>query len=139
MADLQKVFDTYTALSDASLLKTARQNLAVALKHLHKYREGEESELLSAIIAAALGADGELSDREIAFMSELLSRDFSGDALARLTARFDNSAMREAVDRVTDSMDQEGKRALCALCLCILASDRTVSPKENAFFLQLMK
>lgn len=139
MADLQKVFDTYTALSDAALLKTARQNLAVALKHLRKYREGDENELLSAIIAAALGADGELSDKEISFMSELLSRDFSGGGLARLTARFDSGTMREAVDRVTDSVDQDGKRALCALCLCILASDRNVSPKENEFFLQLMQ
>ena len=139
MSDLQKVFDTYTALSDASLLATARQSLAVALSHLRKHREGEEGELLSAIIAAALGADGELSEKEITFMSKLLSRDFSDGGLARLTARFNNDTMREAVDRVTDAMDKDGKRAILTLCLCILASDRRVSPKENDFFTQLMK
>ena len=52
----------------------------------------------------ALGADGELSDKEIAFMSELLSRDFSGGGLARLTARFvyvfeDLSYLPLALDR----------------------------------------
>ena len=61
------------------------------------------------------------------------------EELAALTARFENEKMRAVIDRMIDGMDKEGKRAICTLCLCILASDKTLTPKENTFLLRLMQ
>ena len=72
-------------------------------------------------------------------MTELFSSHLSREKLLKLTARFESEKMRAMADRVVDSMDKEGKRAICTLCLCILAADRTLSPKENDFLVRLME
>ena len=137
MSDLKKTLEQYTALSRTALLKTASKNANTALSHLRRIKPGGEHELLSAVIATALGADGMLSDEEIDFMGELFSD--SEEKLSALTARFESESMRDVIDRMIDGMEKEGKRAICTLCLCILASDRRISPEENAFLLRLMQ
>ena len=139
MSKLHALFAEYTASSRASLLSIARKSAAEALLALRTLKEGGENELLSAVIAAALGADGELSDAELDFMSELFSKEFSREHLSCLAERFKNEKMRAATDHVVDSLDKKGKRALCTLCLCIMASDREVTDTENAYLLRLME
>ena len=139
MSELKALFAQYTASSRSSLLATARKSAAEALLSLRRLKEGSENELLSAVVAAALGADGALSDAELDFMSELFSREFTREHLSRLSERFKNEKMRAATDRVADSLDKTGKRALCTLCLCIMASDHTLSVTENAYLLRLME
>ena len=139
MSELNALLKQYTALSRASLLATARRSMAEALPALRRLKEGGENELLSAVIAAALGADGELSDAELDFISELFSNEFSRLQLSRLAERFGSEKMQRVTDRVVDSLDKKGKRALCTLCLCIMASDREVTDTENAYLLRLME
>ena len=115
MSELQALFTQYTASSRTSLLSTARKSAAEALLSLRALKEGSEKELLSAVVAAALGADGALSDEELDFMSELFSAEFTREHLSRLTERFKGEAMRAATDRVVDSLDKRGKRALCTI------------------------
>lgn len=139
MSELKSTFEKYTTLSRTALLATASRSMATALSHLRHIKAGNENELLSAIVAAALGADGTLSEKEIDFMGELFSSTLTKEKLSALTARFENEKMRTAIDRMVDSMDKEGKRAICTLCLCILASDKTLLPEENAFLLRLIR
>ena len=139
MSELQSLLKQYTASSRTSLLSTARKSAAEALLSLRALKEGSEKELLSAVVASALGADGALSDEELDFMSELFSAEFTREHLSRLTERCKSEGMRAATDRVVDSLDKKGKRALCTLCLCILASDHKVTGAENAFLLRLME
>ena len=137
MSDLKKTFEQYTALPRAALLKTAGKNANIALTHLKKVKAGSEHELLSAVIATALGADGQLSEGEMDFIGELFSE--PKEKLSVLTSRFESEKMRDVIDRMIDGMKTEGKRAICTLCLCILASDHRISPEENAFLLRLMQ
>ena len=138
MADFKETLKQYTALSRTDLLAKARRTAAEALLHLRKIKEGSENELLSAIIATALGADGTLSEGEIAFVSELFSLS-SAERLESLTSRFENEKMRAAIDRTVDSLDAGGKRAVCTLCLCILASDTELETEENEFLIRLLQ
>ena len=138
MSELRSTFEKYTTLSRSALLATASRSMAIALSHLGRIKKGNENELLSAIVAAALGADGTLSEEEIDFMGELFSSSLSRERLSALTLRFENEKMRAATDRMVDSMDKEGKRAICTLCLCILASDKALAPEENSFLLRLI-
>ncbi|MBE6568540.1 MAG: hypothetical protein E7657_07785 [Ruminococcaceae bacterium] len=139
MSNLKEIFEEYTALSRASLLAKASRNMTTALTHLRRVKQGNENELLSAIIASAIGADGALSDEELRFVEELFSASLSRDKLSSLAARFEDEKMRSAIDHMVDSLDKEGKRAICTLCLCILASDKTLLPEENAFLIRLMQ
>lgn len=139
MSNLKEIFEEYTTLSRASLLAKASRNMTTALTHLRRVKEGNENELLSAIIASAIGADGALSDEELGFVEELFSASLSRDKLSSLAARFEDEKMRSAIDHMVDSLDKEGKRAICTLCLCILASDKTLLPEENAFLIRLMQ
>ena len=139
MANLGETLKQYTVLSRTDLLAKARRTAAEALLHLRKIKEGSENELLSAIIASAIGADGALSDEELGFVEELFSASLSRDKLSSLAARFEDEKMRSAIDHMVDSLDKEGKRAICTLCLCILASDKTLLPEENAFLIRLMQ
>lgn len=138
MANLGETLKRYTVLSRTDLLAKARRNAAQALSHLRRIKEGSENELLSAIIATALGADGTLSEGEIAFVGELFSLS-SAERLESLTARFENEKMRAAIDRTVDSLDADGKRAVCTLCLCILASDTELETEENEFLIRLLQ
>ena len=138
MANLGETLKQYTALSRTDLLAKARRTAAEALSHLRRIKEGSENELLSAIIATALGADGTLSEGEIAFVGELFSLSSAG-RLESLTARFENEKMRAAIDRTVDSLDVDGKRAVCTLCLCILASDTELETEENEFLIRLLQ
>ena len=137
VSDLKEIFEKYTSLSRTALLTTASRSMAASLSHLGRMKAGSENELLSAIVATALGADGEPSDEEMGFMEELFSE--SREKLSALTARFENKKMRLAIDRLVDSLPEEGKRAVLTLCLCILASDKSLSPEENAFLLRLTR
>ena len=139
MAELQKILDRYTAFSYDELLSAARKSMALALVHLRKLQAGEENELLSAVIATALGADDTLSDEEVAFITDLTSSELTRSRLTNIAAKFGTEKMRHSLDRVTDSLPKEGKRALCALTLCILAADRRITPKETDFLLRLMR
>lgn len=139
MSNLKEIFEEYTTLSRASLLAKASRNMTTALTHLRRVKQGNENELLSAIIASAIGADGALSDEELGFVEELFSASLSRDKLSSLAARFEDEKMRSAIDHMVDSLDKEGKRAICTLCLCILASDKTLLPEENAFLIRLMQ
>ena len=139
MSELKSIFDKYTTLSHTALLATASRSMKTALSHLRRIKPGNENELLSAIVAAALGADGRLSEEEIDFMGELFSSTLTKEKLSALTERFETEKMRAATDRVVDSMDKDGKRAICTLCLCILASDKAIAPEENAFLLRLIQ
>ena len=139
MSNLKEIFEEYTTLSRASLLAKASRNMTTALTHLRRVKQGNENELLSAIIASSIGADGALSDEELGFVEELFSASLSRDKLSSLAARFEDEKMRSAIDHMVDSLDKEGKRAICTLCLCILASDKTLLPEENAFLIRLMQ
>lgn len=139
MAELQNFFDKYTTLSHEELLAAARKSMALALVHLRKLKAGEENELLSAVIATALGADDTVSDDELAFITDLLSSELTRSRLTAIAAKFGTDEMRRRLDRVTDSLPKEGKSALCTLTLCILAADRRITPKETDFLLRLMR
>lgn len=139
MATLKETFEQYTELSRATLLSKAGRSMTTALDHLRRIKEGNENELLSAIIASALGADGAISKEETDFLEELFLTSLSEKKLSSLSARFESEKMRAAVDHMVDSLDKDGKRAICTLCLCILASDRKLLPEENAFLIRLMQ
>ena len=139
MTELQKALDRYTLLSREDLLALARKSMAVALVHLRKLKEGEENELLSAVIAAALGADDTLSPEEISFIGDLFQGEITKERLSHIASKFSTEEMRRRLDRITDSLEKEGKRALCTLTLCIFAADQRVCPEETAFLLRLMR
>ena len=138
MSDLKATLEGYTALSRTALLATASRSMVTALSHLKRVKAGNENELLSAIVATALGADGRLSREEADFMRELFPS-LTDEKLSALTARFENEKMRASVDRMIDGMEKEGKSAICTLCLCVLASDKALAPEENDFLTRLIQ
>ena len=105
MSDLTATLGKYTALSRSALLATASRSTVTALAHLKRVKEGSEKELLSTIVATALGADGKLSREEADFMRELFPS-LTDEKLSALTARFENEKMRASIDRMIDGTVQ---------------------------------
>ena len=61
--------------------------------------------------------------------------------MSKITSR---EELQTKICACTDSLKakfegKDGKRAICTLCLCILASDKAIAPEENAFLLRLIQ
>lgn len=91
--------------------------------------------LMAAIVLTAIGADGTLTQKERAFLREVLEQD--DEMVSRFIATYDKG-MFEIVDAFADNLDRDGKSHVLMLVLSVVSSDEKISKEETTFIRKLL-
>ena len=92
--------------------------------------------LLSCIVLSAVGADGQLTDAEYRFLSDVLKLDT--DLLHHYVKMYD-ADMEKIVDNFADNMNVATKTDIISLICAVSACDETISRTETSFISRILE
>ena len=125
------VNEDYSTL--VKLSKSAISDLIPVCKKLDSDNNG--AMVLSAILLAAIGADGKLSALEQRFLGDIL--DMTPSQIDKYTDLY--SGKEEAlVEKLADVLNADLTASLVMLIACICAVDETITRDETAFIAKLL-
>lgn len=142
---LHEYLEKYANTPYKDLLYLARCNTSTLWDELEKMFEDCDSVSVSDVylhmIAACLGADGELSETEYKFFCDFLRKDPTQEdyeEVKSLIAVLGDKAGQEAADQLIDSLSAKGKAQLTMFCIAFLCADKDISHKESDFLKKLI-
>ncbi len=115
------------------LAKTSAANLLPVCKQVDPDNNG--ALMLSAIMLAAIGADGKLTALEQRFLGDVL--DMSPSQIDRYTDLYTGNE-EELVDKLADAVNSSLKADIVMLVASICAIDETISRDETALIRKLI-
>ncbi|MBP3371093.1 MAG: hypothetical protein J6L88_01045 [Clostridia bacterium] len=115
------------------LAKTSAANLLPVCKQVDPDNKG--ALMLSAIMLAAIGADGKLTALEQRFLGDVL--DMSPSQIDRYTDLYTGNE-EELVDKLADAVNSSLKADIVMLVASICAIDETISRDETALIRKLI-
>ena len=142
METLNALYQKMLALPYDDLLSVARTEfvkLVLNLTHFFGQNQKTTSQALLVIINAALGADGELTKDECRFFNNLMGSNHTKESVLETMSLFSYEESVETVKQLADSLDTEMRGSLLTLCLCFLAADKVITPKESELFHRLIQ
>ncbi|MBE6594176.1 MAG: hypothetical protein J6L87_06390 [Clostridia bacterium] len=119
-----------------TLLEMAKEALRMTMPEIRRLYPNEHAKVYYYVLSAALGADGDLTDLEKCFVSELL--DIPMQSVKSIVAGYSKEAA-EFVNHLVDYLPIEQRAPLIMLIACVAACDETISRDENAFLKKLME
>lgn len=144
MADFKYVLQKYVDMSYEELLDTGKDafdRLLPALKRFFKGFPGKQDPTITIMVllfANALGADGQLSQKEMAYANAVLNADHSAEVWTSLIRLNRGPDSEELLNQLLDALSPEDAADMAAFLLCLLAVDETISREETALFRRLM-
>ena len=138
MKSFEEIIKEYESKSYEELLSLARGSLGLIAATFSKFTEDcEPGDLIVPFIFATLGADGELSKKELQFLNDLFGAEFDYEDTKLLTLAHSDDEVAELIDQMIDACDNQTKAALLIFCMCFAAVDNTVTYKETAYLMKL--
>lgn len=138
MDKIKKIFASYTEMGSTELLFHGRRAMELLLAHFSPlvYKDEDALSVLLAFAATAIDSDGVFSQKEIEYASTLLGLD--KEHTLSLLKRAATAEKKNAAGHLFDACESEVKLLLLDFCMCFIASDDTVSPKESDFIKSLV-
>ena len=138
MKSFEDIIKEYESKPYDELLSLARGALGLIATAFSKFADDcEPGDLIVPFIFATLGADGELSKKELQFLNDLFGSDFGYEDTKLLTLAHSDDEVTELIDQMIDACDDKTKAALLIFCTCFAAVDNTVTYKETAYLMKL--
>ena len=138
MKSFEDIIKEYEGKPYDELLSLARGALGLIASAFSKFAvDCEPGDLIVPFIFATLGADGELSEKELQFLNDLFGADFGYEDTKLLTLAHSDDEVTELIDQMIDACDDKTKAALLIFCMCFAAVDNTVTYKETAYLMKL--
>lgn len=144
MTDFKHILQKYVDMSYEELLDTGRDafdRLLPALKVFFKGFPGKQDPTVTVIVlllANALGADGQLSQKEMAYANAVLDTNHSAEVWTGLIRLHRGPDSEELLNQLLDALSTEDAADMATFLLCLLAVDETISREETALFRRLM-
>lgn len=123
-------YEELLALSSGSLILIANAFSKIA-------EDGNPGDFVLPFIFTTLGVDGELSEVELKFLSDLFSEEFNYEDTKKYILAHNDPEIVDLVDKLIDMCDAQTKAALLVFCLCFAAVDHNVSCQETAYLIKL--
>lgn len=142
MATFREILQRYVNYSYDELLNIGKSNLAALVRSVSKYLEGDQEKTVIAVLMVCnicIGADGNISSKEVRFFNDLLGTKYSSSELSAMVKDFNTREVVEMVDDMADSMTSEEKAALLTVCTCFAAVDETINRDEIALLQKLIE
>jgi len=138
MEKVKKIFEKYTEMGVTELLFRGRRAIELLIRHFSPLvgKDGDTLSILMAFAAASVDSDGIFSQKEIDYASSLLGLD--KDHTVSLLKRASTPEKKSAAEHLFDACEPEVKLLLLDFCMCFIASDDTVDPKESNFIKSLV-
>lgn len=136
--DIKILFNQYLNLSYNDLIKSSKESLEYIIPQLRLILNSEEdvSLVLIYFTSALLSADTTASEKEIMFLSDLLSL-----SKEEIKAMYKIGLVDEitiVIDHLFDSLNPGLKTHLLNYCLCFMAVDGNIDNKEITFVEKLV-
>ncbi len=137
MSAFDDLMQKYVNMEYDALLSMAKSSAAKLLPICAKIDEENKGFfMLTAIILAAVGADGKLSAKEAQFLKDLLGlNDQQVDSYTNLY----NGKEEDLADKFADALDKDNKFEVVNLVSCIAACDESIKPEEAKFIYKLIQ
>ncbi|MBQ8696609.1 MAG: hypothetical protein IJ519_02715 [Clostridia bacterium] len=138
MKKIDEIYENYIGISRTELLFHARSTVEMLLSHFSALT-GSEYDALSVIMAfaaASVSSDGTFSAGEVEFAAELLH--LSNEQTVSLLVKASHPKRTEAAHNLFDACEGEVQMMILNLCLCFIACDGTIQPRESTFIKSLV-
>lgn len=134
-ADIIKEFEGRPYEELLALASGSLNLIAAAFSKLAE--DGNPGDLVLPFIFTTLGVDGELSQTELQFLSDLFNAEFDYEGTKKYALAHNDDEVVELVDKLIDMCDAQTKAALLVFCMCFAAVDHNVSCQETAYLIKL--
>jgi uncharacterized tellurite resistance protein B-like protein len=129
---INEIFQKYVNKSYGELLAIAESVLPDVYPHCQRIdKEYNGAFVLANIMLACISADGEVSDVECKFVSDLTG--LKPEVTVSLAKNLSMEAAADLTNNFADGLDYDTKGALLVLIAAVLACDRRVTVAENKF------
>ncbi len=137
MHDIDNIFSLYLKKSYLELLGIAKESL---VKLLPVFRAADKENdgylMMTALVLASVGIDGQLTKAEELFLSELMGLDESH--VAEYVKMYTGKEA-DAVDRLSDALTNEYKASAISFVLAVAACDGDINIKESDFIKKIIE
>jgi hypothetical protein len=143
MAASQKLQELYANYADKdydTLCQEAEKRLALVRPLLaEKVGDAQASTFLLYLVGILVGADGRLSQNELAFIGRLLDENISRHKMESIAHQVSTPSYQATVDKIIDGFAPVLKHNLLMFCLCFLAVDASIDKREATYFEKLIQ
>lgn len=148
MFEFREAYDTFEKLPAGERGRLLAERSAAILDRLREIPcpGMEPADALAGFLIGSAAADGRISEMEYLMIYPALVRIFGADfdfASIKRSFRHDHVRKKQLADcseamiRVFGALDEDMKRDVVILCLCVVAVDGKVAPREKRYIRRL--
>ena len=133
--NFEKVYRSFLRMKDSDLKNLCFESLIVIKKECEKLGFAPEShvKLVAGLVEMFLKEDLFISAKEKEFVKEVFKNsEYEEEIKLVLSDNKDQGVL--GWDVIVDRLPEEAKDAVCMLGMCLIVSDRKITPDEKALF-----
>ncbi len=134
-----KLLQDFVNMDYNDLVNYASNLVSPICQGLEKISGDEDAiDFFITVIFSTMAVDGNFTELEYRFISEVFNLNRSYDSLKEQVASYYDAEWLSIANQIVDVVDEKTKTKLIAFCLCVASVDERISREENAFISMLL-